>query len=967
MPPIELPLLERDREQAALSAVIGELRSGRPAVVTVTGEPGLGQNDLLRWAAEHAREAGLRVLTAHATPAEHEVRYGVVAQLLAAENRALASRLFLAEEQPGGLPGLNGLLAAARHRPTLLVVRDTQWLDPASLRWLEALVRRLPRSSTALLTSTTGTALARPEWNVGTPLTGLATTIELALPPLTSSGTATAVLEVFEVPGDPAFTEVLAEATRGIPAVVHDVLDRFARAGHRPSADHIGPLRTLTAEVIGDHAARALSDLRDPAAVDALRALAVCGDLLDFPLVCTLAGPHAVSESRLRAALVASGLTTLRDGSPRVQDAVVRARILEEMPAAARAELYACAAALAQRVAADDQGIADLLLPARPIGDPWAVDTLRRGFTSALRVGRRDQAVAYLARALDEPLRPVERARIEFQLASVEMVTAPAAAERRLSGLTRAPGSGLRARATDLCLLGGDTRSARHALAGTIDSPSAAPEPRRGTAGAPHLPGTVHAHDTARPPVPERTGGRDRGGPGENPADAERDELTVLCRVAYFLRHEDAELDVLPVPALPDAVHNPAVAGIWAWEHGVVGLHREEVRRLARSAFVPGAFGRPLLVVPRLLGCRALLLTDDGDEAENHLGALLDEARRERAAISVAHILTVRAELHIRHGRPDAAARDLAAAEAELPLERLHPLFLPYWLALTMITDLQNGHVGRARETAARPLPPLAHESATAAQFLFARGVLARTDDDPQQAREYFRACGRRLLQHGCVNPAVQPWRSLAAEAAHALGDTEEARRLAGEELRLARRWGAPSPLGRAQLSLALIREEDRVENLRTAVATLGEAPARTAYTRAVLELAQARSAGDPRGPALALGAGAAVPPVSGHPLGAPVMPTAQRSCGPAGPPLVQPVRSGSRAPERTPAALRGLSAAERETALLAARGMGNRDIASELAVTTRTVELRLSGVYRKLRLRGREELRALVKESEGS
>lgn len=251
---------------------------------------------------------------------------------------------------------------------------------------------------------------------------------------------------------------------------------------------------------------------------------------------------------------------------------------------------------------------------------------------------------------------------------------------------------------------------------------------------------------------------------------------------------------MLPVPALPDAVHNPAVAGIWAWEHGVVGLHREEVRRLARSAFVPGAFGRPLLVVPRLLGCRALLLTDDGDEAENHLGALLDEARRERAAISVAHILTVRAELHIRHGRPDAAARDLAAAEAELPLERLHPLFLPYWLALTMITDLQNGHVGRARETAARPLPPLAHESATAAQFLFARGVLARTDDDPQQAREYFRACGRRLLQHGCVNPAVQPWRSLAAEAAHALGDTEEARRLAGEELRLARRWGRPAP-----------------------------------------------------------------------------------------------------------------------------------------------------------------------------
>ncbi|MGW2268635.1 helix-turn-helix transcriptional regulator [Streptomyces sp. SCA2-2] len=1012
MPPIELPLLERDRELAALSAVIGELGSGRPAVVTVTGEPGLGQNDLLRWAAAYATDAGLRVLGAHATPAEHEVRYGVVAQLLAEENRALAPRLFLTDEQPGGLPGLNGLLNAVRDRPTLLVVRDTQWLDPASLRWLEALARRLPRAPVALLTSTTGTALTRPEWSVGTPLTGLATTIELALPPLTSSGTATAVLRAFGAPGDPAFTEALAEATRGIPAVVHDVLDRFARAGHSPRADRIDPLRALTAEVVGDHATRALSDLRDPAAVDALRALAVCGDLLDFPLVCTLAGPHSVSESRLRAALAASGLTTLRDGHPRVQDPVVRARVLEEMPAADRAELYARSAGLAQRVAADDQGIADLLLLARPVGDPWAVDTLRRGFTSALRGGRRDLAVAYLARALDEPLAAEDRARIEFQLASVEMVTAPAAAERRLGGLIRAtrsgPGAGLRARATDLCLLGGDTRAARHALAGAIDSAPAAPEPRRGPTGAPavppeaeppstprthlvphrpyagtppgatgpggtrsaapDLPGTARAHDASRSSGLEAVGRPDSAGPETDPAVAERHELTVLCRVASFLRHDDADLDVLPVPALPDAVHNPAVAGVWAWEHGVVGVHREEVRRLARSAFVPAATGRPLLVVPRLLGCRALLLTDDGDEAENHLGALLDESHRERAAISVAHILTVRAELHIRHGRPDAAARDLTAAQAELPLDRLHPLFLPYWLALSMITDLQNGHTERARETGARPLPPLAHESATTAQLLFARGVLARTDDEPHQAREHFRACGRWLLRHGCVNPAVQPWRSLAAEAAHTLGDTEEAGRLVHEEVRLARRWGAAAPLGRAQLSLAVVTEENRVENLRAAVATLGASPARTAYTRAVIALAAAEREENERRTAVALGPAATVLPPVAPPPG-PHVPSAARPLGrPPGPrPAVLTGRRTAKAPGPDAAVWHGLTTVERETAALAAQGLGNREIATELAVTTRAVELRLSGVYRKLRIRGREELRALVQEAEGS
>jgi hypothetical protein len=36
------------------------------------------------------------------------------------------------------------------------------------------------------------------------------------------------------------------------------------------------------------------------------------------------------------------------------------------------------------------------------------------------------------------------------------------------------------------------------------------------------------------------------------------------------------------------------------------------------------------------------------------------------------------------------------------------------------------------------------------------------------------------------------------------------------------------------------------------------------------------------------------------------------------------------------------------------------------LSVTTRAVELRLSGVYRKLRIRGREELRALSHGPEG-
>jgi DNA-binding NarL/FixJ family response regulator len=51
------------------------------------------------------------------------------------------------------------------------------------------------------------------------------------------------------------------------------------------------------------------------------------------------------------------------------------------------------------------------------------------------------------------------------------------------------------------------------------------------------------------------------------------------------------------------------------------------------------------------------------------------------------------------------------------------------------------------------------------------------------------------------------------------------------------------------------------------------------------------------------------------------------------------------------------LTAAERETAVLAAGGRSNREIADELYLSTRTVENRLQRVYEKLGIAGRTEV----------
>jgi DNA-binding NarL/FixJ family response regulator len=55
------------------------------------------------------------------------------------------------------------------------------------------------------------------------------------------------------------------------------------------------------------------------------------------------------------------------------------------------------------------------------------------------------------------------------------------------------------------------------------------------------------------------------------------------------------------------------------------------------------------------------------------------------------------------------------------------------------------------------------------------------------------------------------------------------------------------------------------------------------------------------------------------------------------------------------------LTASERRVAALAAEGKSNRDIAQELYVTPKTVEVHLSSAYRKLRISSRRELGGVI------
>jgi DNA-binding CsgD family transcriptional regulator len=219
-----------------------------------------------------------------------------------------------------------------------------------------------------------------------------------------------------------------------------------------------------------------------------------------------------------------------------------------------------------------------------------------------------------------------------------------------------------------------------------------------------------------------------------------------------------------------------------------------------------------------------------------------------------------------------------------------------------------------------------------------------------EEGVEQMLALGEREIEIGWPGPSQFPWRSEAALALRALGEGSEARRLAGEELRRARDFGAPRAYGIALRAWALVADpEDRSPALRRAVDVLEGSGATLEHARALIDLGTAVR--HDRHPT------AARPMLrQGHELAARcgadrLVEHAYRELLAAG---VRARRTASHGPG-------SLTASEHRVAGLAAQELSNREIAQALFVTEKTVETHLSHVYSKLGLRSRKELSAAL------
>src|SRR6516165_4775051 len=159
------PLVDRQRERAALDGLVQDLRSGRGRALVVRGEAGVGKSALLEYAAGAAPD--MRVAQAAGVESEMELAFAGLHQLCvplldrleripAPQRDALGIAFGLREGAAPdrflvGLAVLTLLSEAAEDRPLLCLIDDTQWLDRASAQVLAFVARRLLADPVGLL------------------------------------------------------------------------------------------------------------------------------------------------------------------------------------------------------------------------------------------------------------------------------------------------------------------------------------------------------------------------------------------------------------------------------------------------------------------------------------------------------------------------------------------------------------------------------------------------------------------------------------------------------------------------------------------------------------------------------------------------------------------------------------------------------------------------------------------------
>lgn len=921
-------LAEREAERSAIAERLAQARGGQGRILVIEAPAGEGKTTLLQLAGDAARSEGFLVMGAWGSELERHFPFGIAIQLfepwwLASNDTirrqiktssAAAERLL--EEGPGtdeqsGYATVHALfrltvqLAQGSDGPLVMLVDDAQWADSPSLHFLNYLAARISVLPVALI-------VAMRPGEPGADVDGLAALSTagtgLRLGPLSPRAVRQLVRGAFSE-ADEWFCAACARITNGNPFLLHELLEQVHRDGltpNRATADRLGDLApdTVLEAVVARVGAM-------PEAVRAVaEAVAILGDGAALRHVAELAELSPRRTAQAADALAAMHL--FYAGEPlSFSHPLVRQSVEQSLAPLARGDGHARAAEILDRDGRPAQLIAPHLLAAPAVANPRAVNILREAAHEALVSGAPLSAVEMLRRAMAEGVRS-GRPDVLAELAEAELAADLPVAASRLEDAIRVNPRG-RQRPRLSAALGaalyrqGEYRRAATVLAEALETQPDDPNCREELTAR---------FVSAASLVPE------------------------LC--AQARQRGEQLLDDLA--ETPTAVQREAVAHLAA-TLALSGRPRAEVLRLVDLAWADGQLLTRECDGAWSLLCSALTVVDElelaldlGAEAQSRLRTPGNDAEPTIADAGQTWALYERGEI----GAAAEAARQAVDRQPSEPPVYFRPAY----------TTLAYCHVRQGRLDEAEQALTIVehsdlHDEAQRPSLLVARAQLRLAQRRAPEALADALEAGRRwerLL--GTPSPAALSWRSTAALAHLALGAREQARRLASEELELARETEMTRAIIRGLRVRGLIEGGDAgLQLLSDAVEVGREHPVRLEHILALASFGAALRRANQR-------AGARDPLTKALEL-------SQRGEASA---LADEVRAeleltGARMRTAGRWGVDALTPSERRVAELAAEGLTTREMADSLFVTPKTVEYHLRHIYQKLGVNSRDRL----------
>jgi DNA-binding CsgD family transcriptional regulator len=933
--------------EAIARSVEGAMAS-RGSAVALSGPLGIGKTRLLREAARLADVGGLRVISAAGDELERDFPFGVVLSLFepfAARVDADVQRARFRGRAEVAAPLLSGdtgalptwdagdefaLLHAlywfvvnlSEEQPLALLIDDIQWADAMSLRFLVYLAQRL-QGLPLLLVVALRTGSGADAELVGR-LVAAAGPNVVQLEALSLAAVSEIVGASSDVEAQPEedFPRVCWELTGGNPFLV-GALSSAVTSGDvhwkgEESLTSFAPSevrRVLVAHIARTH----------PAAPAFARASAVLGAAATVERATAIAGLDEETALLVLERLAAADVL-VAEGVIRFSHPMYRSAVYADMSPADRARLHAMAARVLHGAHDADDHVAQHLVRGASVEEAWASETLHRAGRLAAQRGAPTTAVRMLRRALEIRIRESPPAALLRDLAHAEAASGETISLQHFTAAAEASDT-LREKAEVLCSLGQ----------------------------------TLFRYGR----VSEAAAVLDRG---RRMVGDEDTEYRLAYEASYFAAATydphlffvtEEQIEAVSAPLIDKAQLTRAERGMLAnlaMRRALSGAPAATTAALARQALGdPDAQGDLSERMALYSAMEALLYCGCFDDATATIDRFIDDARKRGSALALAQASLLRAMTMRARGNIHEAMSDALTAIEGIDFGYRSDGSTPH--AVLAECHLDRGDLEAASRVLglARDQPPPFTEALLAFP-LMAEGRYLLASGRPVEAFEVLCDAGRRAAQHGMVNPAIVPWRSLAVQAALAIDRPNEARRLADEELDAARSFGAPWVIGRA------LRARSRVESGPGQIPMLIEAVSMLEGSGAELELA------------ITLGD-----------LGSALRRAGQRTnarerlrraldrahrCGAIA--IERRARdelqaSGARPRRAVLSGLEALTPSERRIAQLAAEGLTNRAIAESLFLTKNTVDWHLRNAYRKLEVRSRDQLRCLLGPSDPS